>query len=147
MFDDLLRSIADAVMSAHKYLGAQHYDVGHLFRPSRSHQDAFEPLTVPMVLPRSVVPDGENPEGIHHIPLATLVPHQATMIDTVNFSVPCLIDGLDQGDESGTKRLSLVLGQSLPNQHSRLGTLTITFKNGEPPEGMARINDQLLKGF
>jgi hypothetical protein len=146
MLDELLRAVADAVMSAHKAVGAHHHDLGHLFRPSRAKAGGLEPVSMPLVLPRAVVREGEEPEGVHDVPLATLVPHQSTVIDSLSLSLPCLIDGLEDGAD-GAKRLSLVLGPSLPAQHSRLATLSVTFRNSDPPEGMARINDQLLKRF
>ena len=146
MLDDLLRAIADALMATQKAVGAHHHDLGHLFRPSRTQAGAMEPVSLPLVMPRSVVHEGEEPEGVHDVPLASLVPHQSTVIESLNLSMPCLIEGLDDAADGG-KRLSLVLGSSLPAQHSRLATLSLTFRNGDPPEGMARINDQLLKRF
>lgn len=147
MLDDLLRAVADAVMSAHKSVGAHHHDLGHLFRPSRSKSGGLEPVSMPLVLPRAVVHDGEEAEGVHDVPLATLVPHQSTVIESLSLSLPCLVDGLEDAADGDGKRLSLVLGPSLPAQHSRLATLSVTFRSGDPPEGMARINDQLLKRF
>lgn len=147
MLDDLLRAVADAVMSTQRAVGAHHHDLGHLFRPSRKQAGAMEPISMPLVLPRSVVHDGEEAEGVHEVPLASLVPHQSTVIDSLSLSLPCLIDGLHEGADGDASRLSLVLGPSLPAHHACLGTLSVTFRNGDPPEGMARINDQLLKRF
>jgi hypothetical protein len=147
MLDDLLRAIADAVMSAQRFLATRHHDLSHLFRPSRTSPGSLEPHTLSLVLPKGVVRDDEAKEGIHDVPAATLVPHQSTALDTLSLTFPCLLEGLEEGGTAGAKRVSIVLGRALPNQHSGLATMTITFRTGDPPEGMARINDQMLKKF
>lgn len=153
MLDDLLQAVADAVMSAQRFLDARHQDLSHLFQPrgtaagsaGGADEGALEPLTVPLVLPKSVVTDGEPAEGVHNVPLATLVPHQAVALESMKLSIPCLVEGLSGG--TGQKQVSIVLGSSLPTRHAGLATLSLEFRHAEPTEGMARINDQLLKKF
>lgn len=149
MLDDLLLAVSGAVMSAQRFLDARHHDLSHLFaageRKAGPAGVPLEPLTVPLVLPRNVVHEGEAIEGTHDVPLATLVPHQSVMLESMKLSIPCLVEGLS--DDAGVNKVSIVLGASLPSRHAGLATLSIEFRQAEPTEAMARINDQLLKKF
>ena len=65
-------------------------------------------------------------------------------VDQVALSFDCPISGLTAGDDGGP-RLCISLG---PDEGSaERASFQITYKNSDPPEGLARINDAVLRKF
>lgn len=139
--DDLFTSIATAVNEAQSTLNREY--LNHLI----SHFDAAEeghllPKTIPIVLPRQHVEEGQKPEAVHNIPQAALAHGRPLTLGHVKMELDCLVEGM----EEGSSELTLLLDPPVGDTRSS-GRLTLDFSCGETPEGVARLHDRLLMNF
>jgi hypothetical protein len=142
--DDLLRAIAVAVRDANQELveGARQ-DVERHFTEK---DGALVPNTMPLVLPRDHVGEGEDPQGVHDVPHAALVHHRPIGIDNLKVEFDCRIEGLQPACKDQPPRVRILLGPEVASDSS-VGRISIEFRASDPPEGVARVNDKLLKSF
>lgn len=142
--DDLLRGIAAAVKDANRELNeAARQHVEHSFTAS---DGVLKPRTSAFLLPRDHLEPGDAPYAVHHVPHAALVHHRPLGIDALTVDLECTIEGVVQMDGKGPPQVQLRVAAdgSAGASGSRL---TIQFKANDPPEGIARLNDKLLRTF
>lgn len=142
--DDLLRAISVAVHEANRELtdcARQDFE-----RHFQANYGALEPKTLPLVLPRDHLTEGEEPRGIHHVPQAALVHHRPLALDTLKLEFDCQIEGIVTGDKDRPLRVQVMLGPDAQSTTSA-GRISLEFRSGDTPEGIARVNDKLLKSF
>jgi hypothetical protein len=75
------------------------------------------------------------------IPIYTLVNHRSMAIDEMKVKFQVSMEGMSQKEGAIKKILRLDFG----GRTSRMADVEITFKGGEPPEGIARVNNKLIK--
>ena len=84
-----------------------------------------------------------------HIPAITLVPHQGILIDEVEVEMKVKLSGSE--DEKDTKAQKqgkirkIITDFSNREGGKELATIRVKFKGSDPPEGLARIKDNLIK--
>lgn len=136
--DDVFKNIYHAIVDAQNTV-EEHY-VGEI------RQDYFDkdghPYTTPVMLP---VGKGGSMEEIK-IPLITLVPHNSMSIEEVSIDMKV---SLSPGDEKtiNSKKTSKIRKfiTDLSGRNKEMANITVKFKGGEAPEGLARIKDNLIK--
>tara|TARA_R110000737_G_scaffold321933_1_gene334120 strand:- start:843 stop:1277 length:435 start_codon:yes stop_codon:yes gene_type:complete len=140
MLDDILQSIYSSVVEAQNTI-EQHY-LGEIT------EDYFEPDGTPkMIICKLPGADGQLKEV--HIPAITLVPHSGIAIDEVSVEMKVkLSTGDDEKERKGNKQGKLrriITDFSNREGGKELATIKVRFKGKEPPEGLARIKDNLIK--
>ena len=140
--DDLMAAVAAAVHDAQQALSEQH--LGHLKSHFEECDGHLRPRTVPILLPRHHVEEGQEDEAVHEIPQLALTHALPLRLDGVKMELECSVEGLKRGSKS--PRLTVALGAVDPESESA-GRLTLCFSSGEKPEGVAQLDDHLLKTF
>ena len=136
--DDTFKSIYHAIVNAQNTI-EEHY-VGEI------RQDYFDkkghPLTTPVMLP---IGEGGSMKKVE-IPLITLVPHGSMNIESVSIDMKV---ALSSGDEKSinSKKTSKIRKfiTDLSGRNKEMANITVKFKGEQPPEGLARIKDNLIK--
>ena len=140
MLDDIFQGIYSSVVEAQNTI-EQHY-LGEIT------EDYFEEDGTPkMVVVKLPSQDGKLQEV--HIPAITLVPHSGIAIDEVSVEMKVkLSNSEDEKDSKGQKQGKLrkiITDFSNREGGKELATISVKFKGKEPPEGLARIKDSLIK--
>ena len=140
MLDDIFQSIYSSVVEAQNTI-EQHY-LGEIT------EDYFEEDGTPkMVVVKLPGQDGKLQEV--HIPAITLVPHSGIAIDEVSVEMKVkLSSGDDDKERKGSKQGKLrkiITDFSNREGGKELATISVKFKGKDPPEGLARIKDNLIK--
>ena len=96
------------------------------------------------------LPDQEGKLLPVQIPAITLVPHNGLKIKEVSLEMKVRLSQSDQEDESKMKKSKIrKLMSDLSNRGANNGkdmaTLKVIFEGCDPPEGLARIKDSLVK--
>ncbi len=140
--DVLLRAIAGAVASSQESMRKRHIsNFASFFR--KNEGDVLDPAVVSMKLPRDHFKEGDPPHRVADVPLATLTHHNQAHLQELRFEIDCHIDDLTEGEEEGSEAVSLVIGSTEPRAGA--ARLTLSYRTNETPEGIAQINDTLLR--
>jgi hypothetical protein len=140
MLDEIFQGIYSSVVEAQNAI-EQHY-LGEIT------EDYFEADGSPkMILVKLPGKDGKLKDV--HIPAITLVPHYGLAIEEVSVKMKVkLSNGEDDKDIKGNKKgkiRKIISDFSNRNGGKELATIHVKFKGKEPPEGLARIKDNLIK--
>ena len=146
--DELLRAIGKAVSDSNGHVQQQELE-NHKSFFNTDNKGVMTPKTLPVLLPNrhQESTDGKpsETESVQNIPQSTLVQTNQVALDTVSMEINCLVEELKNGDKE-EKQLVLSLGADIRNR-SNVIKLNLTFKNSGTPEGVAKVNDELLKQF
>lgn len=154
--DKLLIALQNAVLSAHKASLSQHLEIlGRHFKKKSvdDGEDKASQFNSPCIantvsleiLDSSNFPNKDNSESLLQVPTACLIPHNSLLIDEVTVDFECIFSECSVSDVNHKERLGLHL---IRGESSHLGTparISIRYKVGDPPEGVARIDDQLVE--
>tara|TARA_Y100001963_G_scaffold7879_1_gene10293 strand:+ start:2741 stop:3178 length:438 start_codon:yes stop_codon:yes gene_type:complete len=136
--DDVFKSIYSSIINASNEI-EKHW-LGEI------KEDYFDeeghPLTTPIMLP---VGEGGSMTKID-IPLIALVPHHGISISEVSIDLKV---ALSSGDEKiiNSKKTNKIRKfiTDLSGRNKEMANITVKFKGEHPPEGLARIKDNLIK--
>ena len=140
MLDEIFQGIYSSVVEAQNAI-EQHY-LGEIT------EDYFEADGTPkMILVKLPGKDGQLREV--HIPAITLVPHYGLAIDEVSIEMKVKLSSSEEdkkrkGNKQGKIR-QIITDFSNREGGKELATISIKFKGKDPPEGLARIKDNLIK--
>jgi len=101
--------------------------------------------------PRMVVmelPTWEDGVLVHKrvpVPLQSLTTGQSLRVDTLEVEMSVEISGLTENKKKGKLMVRPCPSTSWFHKQSNTAKLKLVFKGSEPPEGYARIDDQLIK--
>jgi hypothetical protein len=111
--------------------------------PKNPHTALREPRTVKIPFPTV---DGNKTE-IREIPLFALAPHHDLMIDQVNIRMKVsLLRALSPDDDTAARKVDIVATLAGPRTDPDfMAEIEIKLKGIEPVEGIARINDAIVK--
>ena len=142
--DQLLKGVKQAVLSTNELASKQHmtYLAQHFVR---NDDGTSSPTCLKLRMPATHIQEGEELEPVHQVPTATLSAPQTVSVDELEVELDCHIKALE-ATKKGGQRIEVKLG-GFPLGRSNAARIKITYKNGDPPEGVARINDSLLKKF
>lgn len=140
MLDDVIQGIYSSVVEAQNTI-EQHY-LGEITEDYFTEDGT--PKMIKVKLPSS---DGQLKEVL--IPAITLVPHYGLAIDEVSVQMKVKLSNSDEekekkGNKQGKIR-KIITDFSNREGGKELATISVKFKGKEPPEGLARIKDNLIK--
>ena len=137
--DDIFQSIYSSVVEAQNTIES-HY-LGEIV------EDYFEKDGSPKMI-RVKMPGKEGKLQEIHVPAISLVPHQGILIDEVEVEMKVKLSGSDEEkDSKGQKQGKLkkiITDFSNRDGGKELATIRVKFKGSDPPEGLARIKDNLI---
>ena len=138
--DDIFQSIYSSVVEAQNTIES-HY-LGEIV------DDYFEKDGTPKVIIVKL-PGQDGKLKDVHIPAISLVPHQGILIDEVEVEMKVKLSGSDEEkDSKGQKQGKLkkiITDFSNREGGKELATIRVKFRGEQPPEGLARIKDNLIK--
>ena len=107
-------------------------------------RDVYRPRMVTLRVP--TWKDGELVDHDVPVPLQTLTTGQSLRVDKLEVEMEVEVCGLDDKDDDDCLlvRPSAKSGGLFQGKHST-AKLKLVFRGNEPPEGYARIDDQLIK--
>ena len=140
MLDEIFQGIYSSVVEAQNAI-EQHY-LGEIT------EDYFEADGSPKII-LVKLPGKYGKLKDVHIPAITLVPHYGLAIEEVSVKMKVkLSNGEDDKDIKGNKKgkiRKIISDFSNRDGGKELATISVKFKGKEPPEGLARIKDNLIK--
>ena len=138
--DDIFQSIYSSVVEAQNTIES-HY-LGEIV------DDYFEKDGTPKVIVVKLPGQDGKPKDVS-IPAISLVPHQGILIDDVEVEMKVKLSGSEEEkDSKGQKQGKLkkiITDFSNREGGKELATIRVKFKGEQPPEGLARIKDNLIK--
>ena len=138
--DEIFQSIYSSVVEAQNTIES-HY-LGEIV------EDYFEKDGSPKMI-RVKMPGKEGKLQEIHVPAISLVPHQGILIDEVEVEMKVKLSGSEEEkDSKGQKQGKLKkINTDFSNRDGgkELATIRVKFKGSDPPEGLARIKDNLIK--
>ena len=138
--DDIFQSIYSSVVEAQNTIES-HY-LGEIV------DDYFEKDGTPKVIIVKL-PGQDGKLKDVHIPAISLVPHQGILIDEVEVEMKVKLSGSEEekdikGQKQG-KLKKIITDFSNREGGKELATIRVKFRGEKPPEGLARIKDNLIK--
>lgn len=154
--DDIVHSIQSAVLAATDIAERHELDSimkqefwelrvdgdGEPIRDDSGH-DVYTPRMVTMRIPKWV--DGKLFDTDVPVPLQSLTTGQSLTVDRLEVEMSVEISGLETGKSKGKLMIRPGGRSSWFNKQSNTAKLKLVFKGSAPPEGYARIDDQLIK--
>ena len=138
--DDIFQSIYSSVVEAQNTIES-HY-LGEIV------DDYFEKDGTPKVIVVKLPGQDGKPKDVS-IPAISLVPHQGILIDEVEVEMKVKLSGSEEEkDSKGQKQGKLkkiITDFSNREGGKELATIRVKFRGEQPPEGLARIKDNLIK--
>ena len=106
----------------------------------------LKPKTLAMMLPHQ---EGEEIKPtVFEVPLLALVKHQAMTIDTLEMEFEVELHGLDQlQPQEGEDAVLAASTAGGAFSRKTMAKVQMTFRGEDPPEGVMRLNDKVLKTF
>ena len=144
--DDFLYAIKASIYKANRKAWKQHLtNLSSYFNIKKD--GVWEPKMLRMMLPTTEVDDDNVDVEENQLPIASLVEHTPLTMANLSVEFECYIEGLTADrPQGGFTSVSLIMGgdrKDLPK-----AKFTIEYKtNEDSSEGIARINDKLLKHF
>jgi hypothetical protein len=132
-FDELIRALYNSVSFAQRRVETEH--MAHVMRTY------FDEDGTPKCY-RIKLPTNEGGEAETDIPLLTLSPSQHLSISELEMEFNVDIGEFSDEQINGEK-VSARIGSE--NHHKNKASIKLKFKGSGPPEGIARVNDQLIK--
>mgnify|MGYP003656569453 FL=1 len=154
--DDIVHSIQSAVLAAtdiaerheldsimnQEFWELQVDDDGNPVKDDNG-RDVYTPRMVTMRIPQWV--DGKLVDTDIPVPMQSLTTGQSLTVDRLEVEMSVEISGLETGKTKGKLMIRPGGRSSWFNKQSNTAKLKLVFKGSAPPEGYARIDDQLIK--
>ena len=144
--DDFLFSIKASIYRANKKAWIQHLNNLRRYFLVEKGTGVWKPRMLRMILPTTEVDDNNVDVEENQLPIASLVEHNPLTMASLSVEFECYIDGLTDTAKDELASVSLVMTENKRNLPK--AKFSIEYKtNEEATEGIARINDKLLKHF
>ena len=136
-FDALCNSIHEAVLKATDTAKEQHLrDVEEFIEKDG------KPKTIKLMLPSQ---DPDHTEDVeYNVPIFSLIPHKSLTVSEISVDFTCKFKSLKSKNKKAKAAISAALSRSKSGTSSE-AAVNIKFVASDPPEGLARINDRLLR--
>tara|TARA_R110000868_G_scaffold39784_1_gene138229 strand:- start:2126 stop:2617 length:492 start_codon:yes stop_codon:yes gene_type:complete len=154
--DDIVHSIQSAVLAATDIAERHELDsimkqefwelkVGEDGEPVKDDngRDVYTPRMVTMRIP--TWDNGKLVDTDVPVPMQSLTTGQSLTVDRLEVEMSVEISGLEEGKTKGKLMIRPGGNSSWFNKQSNTAKLKLVFKGSAPPEGYARIDDQLVK--
>jgi hypothetical protein len=142
--DHLTKGLYDAVVQAQSLAENQHIEaLGKFF------DEKGNPLCLEVK-----IPDAQGNEQVVNVPLVTLAPQNSIKIKELSMELKVkmgsfgkrkskLGGGIFCKEDAGA--INADLGASILPRRNQYATLKVTFEGTDPPEGLVRLNNNLIK--
>ena len=142
--DHLTKALYDAVVQAQALAENQHIE---------SLKKFFEKDGKPKSM-EVKIPDGKGKEQVVNVPLVTLTPQGSIKIKELEMELKVKLSslgkrksriggGIFKNEDAGS--ICADLGSSILPKRNQYANLKITFEGTDPPEGLVRLNNNLIK--
>jgi hypothetical protein len=145
-FKDLVTSLCSAVSEAHKFIDNQHFSMLNNYFSKDSTGKYHEAITVKVQIPS--LDSASNQPNTIEVPLITLIPLSSIKIGDVTVEFEAHLSSLTEssGGEDTFKEMQFSLkGGGFFGQKNNNVKVKLSLKSDEPPEGLVRLNERLLK--
>ena len=153
--DEFVSAIQEAVVKSTDI--AEQHELNHITQEeywvdtgekAEDGSPVYKPRMVTVRLPMWV--DGKQIDRDVQVPMQTLVTGQSLMIEALTVEMDIELQGMDDDCDIGTTHRKLKINPSIGGngwfaKKRNTAKISITFKGQEPPEGYARIDNQLIK--
>lgn len=154
--DDIVHSIQSAVLAATDI--AERHELDSIMKQEfwelkvddkgdpvkdEAGRDVYSPRMVTMRVP--TWQEGKLVDTDIPVPLQSLTTGQSLSVDRLEVEMSVEISGLESDKTKGKLMIRPGGNSSWFNKQSNTAKLKLIFKGSEPPEGYARIDDQLIK--
>ena len=136
--DDTFKNLYHAIVSAQEEI--EDHAIGEIRKEYFDKEG--NPLTTPVMLP---IGEGGSMAAVN-IPLITLVPHHGLSIKEVEVEMEVAFSSGDSkilNSKKQSKVRKFIADLSGRNKH--MAKIRVKFQGENPPEGLARIKDNLIK--
>lgn len=154
-FDEFVEAIQTAVVKSSDI--AEQHELNHIQQQeywidtgekAEDGTPIYKPRMVTVRLP--VWKDGKQTDHDIQIPMQTLVTGQSLAIEELTIAMDVELQGMEEGADVGCTHRKLRINPSVGGngwfaRKRNTAKISITFKGQEPPEGYARIDNQLIK--
>lgn len=141
--DDLIEAVTNAVVHARRVSERQHLASLTSFFDLKDGVRVAK--TAKVVVPS---PSGDGDPLVEvDVPLITLVPLNSLLLSDIEFEFEAYLSSLD-GEADNVKKKSLrmdVGGRGVVGQKKNNVKVKVCMKGTDPPEGLVKVNDQILK--
>ena len=159
-FDDLVEAITGAVIHARELLEAQHLDTINRYFKDSNGDGKLEALTQTVQIPNAHTDKKDDFLEVE-IPIFSLVPLNSLKLKEVEIEFDAYLSSLEEDDmpsaalksltedkKTVTKRKQMHMemsGNGYLGSKKNNAKIRITMQGTEPPEGLIRINNHVLK--
>lgn len=147
--DELFIAIQNALLKTHEAGLSQHIEtLKEYFEEDSTNSDTknsgLNPKTIPLNIANFSNSGREDDFTFPlHVPMASLIPHNSLLIDEVTLDFECILTEYATPNTNEQGRLALRLSRSDSGYAGMPARISVRYKMGTPPEGVARINDAL----
>lgn len=148
MFDDLISAVHNSIITANQIAEGQHISLLESYF-DENHSPLYMETNLPFHDPRN--PDGVTYKSVK-IPKLSLVPISSLKMKEIeiNFEVKFTQLMRNLAEEDANEKSNLPKGlfsfnNSSKNGFNDMAKITIKFEGTDPPEGIMRINEHLVK--
>ena len=153
--DEFVGAIQEAVVKSTDI--AEQHELNHIQQQEywvdtgekdADEQPIYRPRMVTVRLP--IWAEGKQVEKDIQVPMQTLVTGQSLAIEALTVEMDVELQGMEDGADIGCTHRKLKINPSVGGngwfaKKRNTAKISITFKGQEPPEGYARIDNQLIK--
>lgn len=147
--DELFIAIQNALITAHRDGLSQHIEtLKEHFEEDSTNSDTknsgLNPKTISLNMPNSINSSSEGDSvSPLDVPTASLIPHNSLVIDEVTLDFECILTEYTVSNINQQGRLALRLSRNDSEYAGSPTRISVRYKMGIPPEGVAKINDSL----
>ncbi|WP_211830378.1 DUF2589 domain-containing protein [Kistimonas asteriae] len=141
--DDLVDGITNAMIGAREIMERQHIKtISRYF--DRDNKNRFVAKTTKVMIPNTDVNDATLQEV--DLPLFSIVPLNSLRLDSVEIEFEASLSDVGSEKEAGGKKLKMdVMGGGLLGNKKKNCKVKVTIVKDDPPEGLVRVNNHVVK--
>ncbi len=147
---DLVTGICRAVFLGTRHVRDQHIEatadlyVRQAGDAAANEPDVLTPRTVLMQIPAFNPVRTNDKEAPVEVPLAALAQQNPVVIDEASFELDCTVDRVFDTAEGGAPAIGITLEKTTKGAPLHL---RVRMRMVDPPEGVSRVNDALMRGL
>jgi hypothetical protein len=145
LFDDILTGLSQAIQKAQAAIDAQHYETFKALLSAEENTEDDQGNRTQAIKSRTVLLPMLKPDGttvVRKIPLVTLLKHDSLHLDEVRIKMAFRASW---NEKTNGMSLDVVIPAEGESAEGPSQEIQLVFKRGDPPEGIARVNNELTK--
>lgn len=144
-FDELVASLSSALIHAKDIIERQHLRMLSNYFTEKDGKRVAKTITVNV--PDLNTEDDDDSELEVKVPLISLVPINSLMLDDVTIDFDAYLSTLSEQEEKNKQKKMMIElgGHGMMGEKKNNIKISIKIKGTDPPEGLVKINDHILK--